>query len=206
MTPNQQFIVDQFQSETFIQGKMDVQHTPIYDTLSFTVGGGANPTINASTGQFFTNVGSSSGKTLAQCNMTQSQKLPAPQAFCIRSIRLRWSENILLADLLAIMNGFCLDFYLSEKYYQRLPLWMLNSGGGINGFTTRTSASVYTNGLPSMEAVRSLAIPIVIENQMSFFALLNGPALTLTTTATDAAATGAILTLALDGLYARGVQ
>ncbi len=205
MTPDQQSIINSFQSETFVANRMDVQHTPIYDTTTFTVGGGANPIINELTSAFFINVGSNSGKNYSQTNMEQSGKLNAPEAFSIMSFRFRWSENILRADLTSIINGFALQFFLSTKYYQRAPIWYFGAGGGIFGTTTRTAESIYTNGLPSREAMHKLAIPIVLENQMNFRANLTGNPYTLTATSADAAATGATLQLLLDGLYARGV-
>ena len=70
--------------------------------------------------------------------------------------------------------------------------------------TTQTNTSVLTNGNPTREAIHKLAIPIVIENQMTFYAQLQGNAYTLTAGA--AGGTGIALTLLLDGLYARGVQ
>jgi len=179
---------------------MDVQHTPLYDTV--TIAAGAN--VTNQTASFFTNVGPASGKTLAQTNLRQASELPAPQAFSIFSFRLRWSEDILLADLLNILNGFCLTFTLGDKPYQRAPLWYFAAGGGIDGFTTRTDSSVYTNGNPTRESIHKLAIPIVIENQMTFFANLEGNPLALTAGA--AGGTGLTLTLLLDGLFARGVQ
>lgn len=200
MTASQQMIMDAFNSDVYVQNRMDVQHTPLYDTI--TVAAGANVT-NITTA-FFTNVGPASGKTLAQTNLTQSQRLPAPEAFSIFGFRIRWSENILLADLLNILNGFCLEFYLGQKYYQRGPLWDYNAGGGIGGFTTRTDESVYTNGRVGRESMHKLAIPIVIENQMQFMAQLQGNAYTMTAAA--AGGTGLTLQLLLDGFYARGVQ
>jgi hypothetical protein len=200
MTPQQQMIVDAFNSEVYVANKMDVQHTPIYDTVVFAAGA----TINDTTSAFFTNVGPASGKTLAQSNMRQGNRLPAPEAFSVFGFRFRWSENILLADLIAILNGFALEFSLGQKVYNRGPLWYFSAGGGIDGFSTRTDSSVYTNGLPSREAMHKLAIPIVIENQMEFSARLVGSPITLA--AAGAGGTGATIQLLLDGLYARGVQ
>lgn len=200
MSPQQQMIVEAFNSEVYVANKMDVQHTPIYDTVTYA----AAAAINDINSAFFTNVGPASGKTLAGTNMRQGNRLPAPEAFSIFGFRFRWSENILLADLLSILNGFALEFSLGQKVYNRAPLWYYAAGGGIDGFSTRTDASVYTNGLPSRESMHKLAIPIVIENQMEFSARLVGNAFTLA--AAGAGGTGAIIQLVLDGLYARGVQ
>jgi hypothetical protein len=199
-TPQQQMIVDAFNSEVYVSNRMDVQHTPLYDTVTIAAAGA----LSVLTSAFFTNVGPASGKTLALTNMSQSQRLPAPEAFSIFGFRLRWSENILLADLLTVLNGFALEFFLGQKNYQRAPLWYFGAGGGISAFTTRTSESEYMNGVPSRESMHKLAIPIVIENQMTFFAQLQGTTVTLTAAASGG--TGAIFVLLLDGLYARGVQ
>jgi hypothetical protein len=193
-------IVDAFQSEVYIANRMDVQHTPLYDTI--TVAQAAS--LSSLTSAFYTNVGPASNKTLAATNMSQQQKLPAPEAFSIFGFRLRWAENILLADLLTILNQFCFEFYLGQKVYQRAPLWYFSAGGGIAGMTTRTDSSVYTNGWPAREAMHKLAIPIVIENQMTFFAQLQGTAFTMA--AAGVGGTGITLVALLDGLYARGVQ
>ena len=193
-------IYEAFGSATYVQNRMDVQHTPLFDTVTIAAGAAANET----TASWFTNVGPASGKTLAQTNLRNNSELPSPQAFSIFSFRLRWSPNILLADLISILNGFALDFTLGDKSYQLAPLWYFPAGGGIDGFTTRTTESVYTNGNPTREAIHKLAIPIVIENQMTFFANLRGNAFTLA--AAGAGGTGLTLTLLLDGLYARGVQ
>ena len=200
MTSSQQMIVDAFNSEVYVQNRMDVQHTPLYDTITIAAG----QTVSTLTTSFFTNVGPASNKTLAATNMSQSQRLPAPEAFSIFGFRVRWSENILLADLITLLNGFCLEFYLGQKCYQRGPLWDYNAGGGIAGFLTNTATSVLTNGKPGRESMHKLAIPIVIENQMTFFAQLQGTSVNLTAGA--AGGTGLTLQLLLDGFYARGVQ
>ena len=134
MTPQQQMIVEAFNSEVYVQNRMDVQHTPLYDKVTVAV---ATAVTNINT-TFFTNVGPASNKTVADTNMSQSQRLAAPEAFSIFGFRLRWAENILLADLITLLNNFCLEFYLGQKVYQRAPLWHFNAGGGISAFTTKT--------------------------------------------------------------------
>ena len=194
------FIAGAFRSQTYIHDRIDVQHTPIYDTI--TVAAGAALTSGT---QFFTNVGSASGKTYASTNMSQSQRLPSPEAFSIMSIKLRWSENILYADVISLLSNFAFEFWLGQKQYQRAPLWQYAAGGGINGATTVNNTGVYSNGLASREAQIGLAIPIVIENGMTFFGQLVGTS-SQTFTASGSGGTGLTLTCLLDGLYARGVQ
>jgi hypothetical protein len=193
-------VAQAFNGQSYIYNQLDVQHTPIYDTV--TIAAGAQ--LTQLTSAFFTNVGPQSGKNYSQTNMGQSQKLPAPEAFSIFSLRFRWSENILLTDLINIINGFALEFYIGQKPFQRAPLWHFNVGGGIFGISDVSATSVLTNGQPSRNAMHMLAIPIVLENQATFYAQLVGNPYTLT--ASGSGGTGCTLQLMLDGLYARGVQ
>ena len=198
-TSQQQTIIDAFNSEVYVNNRMDVQSTPLYDTVQV-VAGVANG-LSVLTSAFFTNVGSASGKTLALTNLSQSQKLAAPEAFSVFAYRFRYAENISLLDIWNLLNGFCLEFYLGQKCYQRGPIWYYNAGGGIYGVLTNDTTSVLNNGMPGRSEMHKLAIPVVIENQMTFYAQLNGNAYTA-----NAAGTGLFLQLLLDGLYARGVQ
>ena len=104
---------------------------------------------------------------------------------------------------LRALRNFAFQLFIGEKPFNRAPLWYYAAGGGIHGFTTRTSESVYVNGLPSREAIRSLAIPIVLENSLDFSCNLVGTAFNLA--AGGAGGTGLRLTCLFDGLYARGV-
>jgi hypothetical protein len=201
MTPQQQMIVDAFNSEVYVNNRMDVQHTPLYDTVTLA----ALAVLNVNSSSYFTSVGPASGKTLAQTNLTQSQKLAAPEAFSIFGFRFRYSENISILDIYNLINGFCFEFYLGQKPYQRGPLWYYNAGGGISAMISNavatTTTAVYNNGVPGRSEMHKLAISIVIENQMTFYGQLNGNAYTLNT-----GGTGLTSIILLDGLYARGVQ
>lgn len=204
MAAYDQMILEAFKSEVYVSNRMDVQHTPIYDTVTIAAGN----TVNELSTAFFTNVGPSSGKTKAQTNMSQSRRLPAPEAFSIFGFRLRWKENVLPADLYSVLDNFVLQFYLGQKVYQEAPLWYFSAGGGVyaTAATTATSTTIsyLSNGEPIRESMHKLAIPIVIENQMTFYAQLTGGTYTLT--ASGGGGTGLTLQLVLDGFYARGVQ
>jgi hypothetical protein len=198
-------IQDAFNMQTYDPNQMDVQHTPLYDSVTFA----AAATITPTTSAFFTNVGPASAKTLAQTNLANANRLASPETFSIFGVRLRWSEGILRADLDSILGnaatvGFALSLTLGQKKYQLAPLWYFGAGGGISGFTTRTDESAYTNGLPSRESMHKLAIPIVIENNMTFSANFEGNNFVLA--AAVAGGVGATFVLLLDGLYARGIQ
>lgn len=194
----QAVIVSAFNSDLYVRTQMDVQQTPLYDEFSLNAGG----TLNINTSAFFVNVGAASNKGIWQTNVVNSAQLPSPEAFSIFQFRLRWSEDILRADLTAILNGFVFEFVIGQKVYQRSPLWMLPAGGGIAGITTKTNESFYTNGFPTKEAARTLILPLVISSKANFFGQFNGNAITLSA----APGVGTIMYLILEGLYARGVQ
>ena len=196
----QDMILQAFSSEVYDPNKMDVQHEPLYDTITKA----AAATIVQSTDQFFTNVGPQSGKTLASTNLTTPGQLQSPEAFSIMAIRFRWQENILNTDLFALLSSFALSFVMGQKSYNRAPLWHYNAGGGVFAFTTQTNQSYLANGAVGRNNMHVLDIPLVIENTQRFFAMLEGNTVTLTAAASGG--TGAVLQLLLDGYHARGVQ
>ena len=203
LTAQQRFILESFNSVVYVENRMDIQDTPLYDTVVLS-NTGPNNVISPLTSVLFTNVGPQSGKTYAQTNMAQPQKLNAPEAFAIFAFSFRYSENLSLVDLYNILNGFCFEFWLGQKAYQRGPIWTYNAGGGVYGATTATTATILNNGNPSRAGMHRLGINVVIENQMSFYGLLNGNQYTLAT-ATNGG-TGFTFQMVLRGLYARGVQ
>ena len=198
ITSQQQFIINSFKGQIYISNQLDVQDTPVYDTITYPASG----TINTPNSQFFTNVGSPSGKTYAQSNMSQTQKLDAPEAFSVFGVRIGWSEDILRSDLQTLLNSWAFEFWLGQKPYQRANLRHFCAGWGISGYTTKTAESFYTNGVPGREAMHVLAVKLVIANQMSFYGQLTGAA----SQVLSGSGTGLILLCELVGLYARGVQ
>lgn len=198
LTPQQSMILDAFQSDTYVQGKVDVQNEPLYDMFAL----GAVPITQANT-SLFTAVGPASGKTYGQTNLSQSRRLPAPEAFSVLGIRLYWNEDMLIADLLAIvgatLTNYAFEFYLGQKYYNRGPIWYYAAGGGfVNTNANAAALGLFLNGNANRSDMHKLAIPLVIENQGEFYAQLVGGPYTVTGTFN--------LMCVLDGLHARGVQ
>ena len=197
LTPQQSMILDAFQSDTYVQGKVDVQNEPLYDTVNL----GAVAITTALT-SLFTNVGPASGKSLGQTNLSQSRRLPAPEAFSVLGIRLYWNEDINLVDTLAIIGNtitsYAFEFYLGQKCYNRAPLWYYAAGGGFVCYNQVAGTDLYMNGVPDRNSMHKLAIPLVIENQGEFYAQMVGGPYTVTGTFS--------LMCLLDGLHARGVQ
>jgi len=198
ITSQQQFIINSFKGQIYISNQLDVQDTPVYDTITYAAGA----TLNQQNSLFFSNVGAASGKTLAQTNMDQPTKLDAPEAFSVFGIRLGISEDMLRIDLQTLLNSWVYEFDLGQKWYQRANIRHFASGWGISGFTTKTSESVYTNGWPSITAMHGLAVKLVIANQMSFKGFLTGAA----SQVLNSSGAGMIMTDEMVGLYARGVQ
>ena len=205
MSPNYNAatIIAAFNSQTYIQDKMDVQDTPLYDEVTLAAGA----TVNNINANFFTIVGPGANKSIGQTNLQTPGELQAPQAFSIFGFLFRIGENILYADLLLLFNTFVFTFIMGTKPYQQSPLWLLNPGGGAYGNTGLAAAatpSLLTNGYPSREGAHRLAIPLVIENKMRFNGQLDGTATALT--GGGGGGTGAFLQVCLRGFYARGVQ
>jgi hypothetical protein len=178
---------------------MDVQHEPLYDTL--TLSAGSNVLSATLSQQFFNNP---QNKTINQTNVTKPGQISAPEAFAVMCIQFWLDSNILLADFRAMYNNFCLEFYIGQKSYNRAPLWYYCAGGGITGYFTTGSTSVLDNGTPGSNAKNPREINIVIDNQASFYGQLDGAQITLT--ASGSGGTGLTAMMLLDGYHARGVQ
>ena len=197
------WIQNQFSGTTYQPNAMDVQHEPLYDrswnsaTNAVWAAGATIPNLT----QFFV-TGNQTGKTLADTNVQTAKRLDAPQAFAVMGIGLWVGSNILLADLNTLFSSFALEFWIGEKSYNRAPLFFYPVGGGVNGFSS--SSTALTNGQTGKDHRHELGINIVIDNQASFYCQLVGTGVTLTSTTNGG--TGANLMVILDGLHARGVQ
>src|ERR1700677_3391679 len=150
ITAQQSFIIESFRGQIYISDELDVQDTPVYDTLTYTAGA----TINTPNSALFSNVESNSGKTYAQTNMQENRRLAAPEAFSVFGVRLGFSENLLYADLITWYNSWAYEFWLGQKNYQRANVRHFSSGWGMAGYTTNTTQSFFTNGSPGRGSVK----------------------------------------------------
>jgi hypothetical protein len=192
-------IFAQFLGTTYQPNAMDVQHEPLYDTLTLVAGSNV---LSANQSQaFFANP---AGKTINQTNVQKPKQLDAPEAFALMCIQLHFDENILLADFRALLNNFVLEFWIGQKSYNRGPLWYYNAGGGISGAFTTGATSVLNNGLTGSNNKNPREINIVIDNQASFYGIFDGAQITLATSGNGG--TGMTAMMLLDGFHARGVQ
>jgi len=198
ITAQQSFIIESFRGQIYISDELDVQDTPIYDTLTYAAGA----VINTPNSQLFSNVESASGKTVAQTNLLENKRLAAPEAFSVFGVRLGFSENVFYTDLITWFNSWAYELWLGQKNYQRANVRHFSSGWGMAGYTTNTAQSFFTNGSPGRGSMNMVMVKLVIANQMTFYAQLNGSA--SQTLASNG--TGMIILNELVGLYARGVQ
>jgi len=198
ISAQQQFIINSFRGQILISNQLDVQDTPLYDTITYTAGATINPTNSL----FFQNVESGSGKTQTQTNMTTNGRLDAPEAFSVFGIRLGFSEDILRSDLQSLLNNWAFLFQMLKKPYSQGNIRHYASGWGITGYTTRTAESFYTNGVPGRGSMNLLSVKLVIANQQTFQAQLVGAA----SQVLSGGGVGLIMICELVGLYARGVQ
>jgi len=195
-------ILQAFNGDSYINDQLDIQHEPIYDTVTLAAGTGV---VNSTNAAFFVNVGANSSKTLAATNLNTSQRLDAPQAMSVQTIKIRWSELILAADLFSIVNGFASVLTVGIKPLNTAPIWQYPAGGGIFvPSTTANNVTYLNNGMPTREAQLRLMLPIVIGNQLNFSATLQGTAYTLT--ASGSGGLGLTLQYVMDGYHARAVQ
>ena len=199
VTAQQQFVIDSFRGQIYISDTLDVQDTPVYDTIILNAG----QSLTSTTSTLFADVAPvTSGKTVAQTNMTQNQQLPAPEAMSVFGIRTSWQEWIYYLDLQALLTNWEFEFWLGKKSYQQANLRHFGAGWGITGYTTLTGTQFLTNGSTDSRSMHILAIKLVIANQQAFYALLNGGS----TQVLSSSGTGLNLLCELNGLYARGVQ
>ena len=190
----QNMIMEAFRAEEYIKDQMDVQAEPIYDTIVLATAdviaqGGTNA-------QFFKNI---QNKTLNITNMTESGQLMNPEALAIFAYRFYLDPRNSVLDSESVLAGFAFQFTMGRKPYQTIPLWMIPQGGGLDLQGSCCDCVVH-NGRPTKEAIRPIAITLVLEQGVNFVGDLIGPNYTIDATQ------GFIMQANLDGLHARGIQ
>lgn len=186
----------------------DVCEGMIYDTVCLSAGQMMTPQAFC----FFTNVGPASGKTYAQTNMHQSRFLPAPTAMLAKQINFVIHPSVNPRDLEEIQSNFAWEFWMGDKVFGRGPMIAaaaladvkLNEDKHIALPPPASGPDLSVLELPELRArAEYLGAPggLQIENQMNFYALLNGTPTTL-----SRRGSGIEITCILRGLIARGVQ
>jgi hypothetical protein len=190
----QRMIMEAFRAEEYIKDQMDVQAEPVYDTITLVTA----DTIEqgSTTAQFFKNI---QNKTLNLTNMTESGQLMNPEALSIFCYRFYLDPRNSVLDSENVLAGFAFEFTMGRKPYQTVPLWMIPQGGGLD-LQGCCEDCVVHNGRPTKEAIRPIAITLVLEQGVNFVGDLVGPDYDIDATQ------GFIMQMNLDGLHARGIQ
>ena len=190
----QNMIMEAFRAEEYIKDQMDVQAEPVYDTITLALA----DTIaqGSTTAQYFKNI---QNKTLNLTNMTESGQLMNPEALAIFCYRWYVDPRNEVLDVENVMAGFAFVFTMGRKPYQTIPLWMIPQGGGLD-LQGCCDTCVVHNGRPTKEAIRPIAITLVLEQGVNFVGDLIGPNYTIDGTQ------GFISQMNLHGLHARGIQ
>lgn len=147
--------------------KANILDRPLYDRLTFA----ASAPINENTARFFHTMGT---KDLSDTNMPTPDQLPAPDMFSIKSIGLYFPINTTAADLIGIFDQLALVIKVRSTEVFNAPLWTLTPGGGMTGFTTVAATTYVGNGLPTREAMHTMALPIVIPSLTTYEVFLKG--------------------------------
>lgn len=190
-------ILQAFDSQMFSGREVDIQDTPLLDTISIAAGS----SVNENTTSFFTNIQATSGKTLADTTAPRNGELPNGEWFSILAIGLYIHPAIFLTDYHAIMQNLAWTFRVGNRDVLTGPIWNWPAGGGPNVVTTAATTTVVTNGVPSRESLTPLKVPIVIQPGVAYSARLVGTAVTLT--AGGGGGLGFRMTTIFRGLWAR---
>jgi hypothetical protein len=93
-------------------------------------------------------------KTKLITNMLRGNQFPPPRCLVIMQVGFYFSSQMAKSDIDLIMDNAEIEVRIDDKIYMEGQIWEYPAGVGLAGVTTQTSQSVYTNGLPSLEATR----------------------------------------------------
>lgn len=190
-------ILRAFDAQMFDGLKVDIQDTPLIDTIDLAAGAA----VNENSTSFFTNIQATSGKTLADTTAPRNGELPNGEWFSILAIGLYIHPAIFLTDYHEVMKKLAWTFRLGNRDVLTGPIWNWPAGGGPNVVTTAATTTVVTNGVPSRESLTPLKVPIVIQPGVAYSARLVGTSVTLT--AGGGGGLGFRMTTIFRGLWAR---
>lgn len=138
------------------------QHQPVWDTL-FRAYGTADPGIAARTTMF----GSTNLGNLAKTNLTVPGQLASDQTYVVLSLRcfMHFDGTNRRAAYVGCAAQLYFTFVLSDRPQFQAPAWYFPQGGGIWGFDS--GSSIFSNGVPSQDAILKLGKAIVIPVRQS---------------------------------------
>lgn len=93
-------------------------------------------------------------KTKLQTNMQRGNQFPPPRCLVIMQLGFYFSSRMLKADIDSVLDNCYVEVRIDDKIYMEGQLWQFPAGVGLTGVSTKTTESVYTNGIPSLQATR----------------------------------------------------
>jgi hypothetical protein len=93
-------------------------------------------------------------KTKLITNMQRGNQFPPPRCLVIMQVGFYFSSQMLKSDIDEILDNCFVEVRIDDKIYMEGQLWQFTAGVGLAGVTAVTGQSVFTNGLPTLEATR----------------------------------------------------
>ncbi len=196
----------QYLNNPIEEGRADIVPWFLYDR-QFTA---ANTTTAVEYDFFTTPIGGA--KTRQDTNMTQVQQLPNPQHFNCTSAQFYFSSQMTSLDIGKFLDTYYTEFWIGDKIYAQGPLMKFPAGAGLNGFTTNSAQSAFSNGFPSPNAVIDFRMgdnPIghhILQGQNFQVKVLTAAGFTTQAITVLPAAIGLSLLVVLEGVLSRSVQ
>lgn len=191
-----------------IHGVRERRHQPIYDTLIRTTG---DPSTDLpSSKKIFGNA--NVGDT-ALTNLTTAGQLSSDKTYVVLAIRcyLFFEGTNARKNYQQVSSQLWLTLTMGDKPQFQAPAYYFPAGGGVYGSGANSNDDpVYSNGIPSQDAILKLARPIIVPVRQNFNCNMEFFT-TGTTDARDTLNNGAtddqkIIMVMLDGMETRDVQ
>lgn len=146
-----------------LHGVKERRHQPFYDSLMRTTGD-PSPAIAVSTKLF----GNANVGDVARTNLQVAGQLASDQTYAILALRcwMYFRGTNHRANYLLTASQLYFTLTLGDKPQFQAPAWYFPAGGGIWGFDSGTS--IFTNGVPTQEAILKLARPIMVPVRQNF--------------------------------------
>jgi len=114
-------------------------------------------------------------KTLLETNIVTPSQLPSDHRAIVYGVHIMCGLDTVHDDVKALMaNGYFEFVTGNRKLEVNGPFWALPSPFGLNGYVSQDGLAVprelstINNGIPSMAAAGKMAIPIDINNELTF--------------------------------------
>ena len=148
-----------------LHGYRERLHQPVWDTLFRATGNPATAVVNGTKLFGNANIG-----TLALTNLQVAGQLASDQTYVILALRcwMFFDGTNRRANYLNTAATLFWTLTVGNKPMFQAPAWYFPQGGGIFGMDATTS--IYTNGLPTQEALLKLARPIIVPVRQNFAA------------------------------------